>query len=128
MTMNDNDHLPGRGAGADRAMNDPGRLDEYEARTREPLDLLAMATLWLVVVPVWDYGHGVKYIVLALRVALSVVYGIDLAIRSALAPATFTMRSPIRSPSPRSSTRRCVCSSAFGWSGRCSGAGTRPGS
>jgi voltage-gated potassium channel len=86
MTMNDNDHLPGRGAGADRAMNDPGRLDEYEARTREPLDLLAMATLWLVVVPVWDYGHGVKYIVLALRVALSVVYGIDLAIRSALAP------------------------------------------
>jgi voltage-gated potassium channel len=86
MTMNDNDRLPGRGAGADRPMNDPGRLAEYEARTREPLDLLALATLWLVVVPVWDYGHGVKYIVLALRIALSVVYGIDLAIRSALAP------------------------------------------
>ena len=86
MTMNDKDHLPGPGAGADRAGNEPGRMAEYEARTREPLDLLALATLWLVVVPVWDYGHGVKYIVLAFRIALSVVYGIDLAIRSALAP------------------------------------------
>jgi voltage-gated potassium channel len=86
MTMNDNDRLPGRGADADRAVNDPDRLAEYEARTREPLDLLALATLWLVVVPVWDYGHGVKYIVLAFRIALSVVYGIDLAIRSAMSP------------------------------------------
>jgi len=86
MAMNDNDRLPGRGAGADRAANDPERLAEYEARTREPLDLLALATLWLVVVPWWDYGHETKYIVIALRFALSVVYGIDLAIRSALAP------------------------------------------
>jgi len=51
MTMNDNDRLPGRADGADRAVNDPGRLAEYEARTRDPLDLLALATLWLVVVP-----------------------------------------------------------------------------
>jgi hypothetical protein len=51
MTMNDNDRPPGRGADADRAVNDPGRLAEYEARTREPLDLLALATLWLVVIP-----------------------------------------------------------------------------
>jgi len=86
MTMNDNDRVPGLGAGADRAVNDPSRLAEYEARTRDPLDLLALATLWLVVVPWWDYGHEVKWVVLACRVALSVVYGIDLAIRSALAP------------------------------------------
>jgi voltage-gated potassium channel len=86
MTMNDNDHQPGRGADADRAVNDPGRLAEYEAKTREPLDLLALATLWLVVVPVWDFGHEVKWIVLAFRIALSVVYGIDLAIRSAMTP------------------------------------------
>jgi voltage-gated potassium channel len=86
MTMNDNDRPPGRGAGADRAGNDPGRLAEYEARTREPLDLLALATLWLVVVPWWDYGHEAQYMALAFRVALSVVYGIDLAIRSALSP------------------------------------------
>jgi voltage-gated potassium channel len=86
MTMNDNDRLPGQGADADGAVNDPERLAEYEARTREPLDLLALATLWLVVVPWWDYGHGAKYVVLAFRIALSVVYGIDLAIRSSLAP------------------------------------------
>src|SRR5262249_40715354 len=86
MTMNDNDRVPGRGAGADRAGNDPSRLAEYEARTREPLDLLALATLWIVVVPWWDYGHEAKWVVLACRVALSIVYRIDLAIRSALAP------------------------------------------
>jgi voltage-gated potassium channel len=86
MTMNDNDHRSGRGADADRARNDPGRLDEYEARTREPLDLLALATLWLVVVPPGDFGHDVLYIVLAFRLALSAVYGIDIAIRSTLAP------------------------------------------
>ena len=86
MTMNDNDRLPGQGADADRAGNDPERLAEYEARTREPLDLLALATLWLVVVPPWDFGHDVTYIVWAFRIALSVVYGIDIAIRSALAP------------------------------------------
>lgn len=86
MTMDDNDRLAGRGVDADGAAYDPGRLAEYEARTREPLDLLALATLWLVVVPWWDYGHEVKYIVLAFRIALSLVYGIDLAIRSSLAP------------------------------------------
>ncbi len=86
MTMNDNNRLPGRGVDADRAVNDPGRLTEYEARTREPLDLLALATLWLVVVPPGDFGHDVTYIVLAFRVALSAVYGTDIAIRSALAP------------------------------------------
>src|SRR5215813_3954857 len=84
--MNDNDRLPGRGADADRAVNDPERLAEYESRTRDPLHLLALTTLWLVVVPWGNYGHGVKDSVLACRVALSVVYGIDLAIRSALAP------------------------------------------
>jgi voltage-gated potassium channel len=85
MTMNDNDHRPGQGAGADRALNEPGRLAEYEARTRVPLDLLALGTLWLVVVPWWDFGHVAEYSVLGFRLALSVVYGIDIAIRSALA-------------------------------------------
>lgn len=85
MTMNDDARQSGR-ADRDRAVEDPERLAEYEARTREPLDLLALATLWLVVVPWWDFGHEVKYIVLAFRIALSVVYGIDLVIRSALAP------------------------------------------
>jgi len=86
MTMNDNDRRPGPGAEAGHAVNDPGRLAEYEARTRGPLDLLALATLWLVVVPAGDFGHGVTGIVIAFRVALSAVFGVDIAIRSALAP------------------------------------------
>src|SRR6516162_7350782 len=86
MTMNDNDRRPGPGAEAGHAVNDPGRLAEYEARTRGPLDLLALATLWLVVVPPGDFGHEVTGIVLAFRVALSAVFGVDITIRSALAP------------------------------------------
>jgi len=40
-------------------------MAEYEARTRDPLDLLALSTLWLVVVPPGDFGHRVTYVVLA---------------------------------------------------------------
>ena len=87
MTMNDNDRRPGPGAEAGHAVNDPGRLAQYEARTRGPLDLLALATLWLVVVPPGDFGHEVAGTVLAFRVALSAVFGVDIAIRSALAPS-----------------------------------------
>jgi voltage-gated potassium channel len=86
MTMSDIDHRPGRGADADLPGNDQDRLAEYEAKSQQPLDLLALATLWLVVVPPGDFGHEVVYVVLAFRVALSAVYGIDIAIRSALAP------------------------------------------
>jgi|SRR5262245_5423413 len=87
MTMTDNDHRPGPGAETDHAANDPGRLAQYEARTRGPLDLLALATLWLVVVPPGDFGHGATHnVVVAFRVALSAVFGVDIAIRSVLAP------------------------------------------
>jgi voltage-gated potassium channel len=86
MTMNDNDRRPGPGTDAGHAVNDPGRLAKYVARTRGPLDLLALATLWLVVVPVGDFAHGETHIVTAFRVALSAVFGVDITIRSALAP------------------------------------------
>jgi voltage-gated potassium channel len=72
----------------DAGLYDPsGRLAAYEARTQGPLDLLALITLWLAVVPPWDFSSAddVRYAVWAVRVGLSVVYGIDLAIRSALA-------------------------------------------
>jgi voltage-gated potassium channel len=84
--MSDIDHRPGWGADADLPGNDQGRLAKYEAKTQQPLDLLALATLWLVVVPPGDFGHELVYVVLAFRVALSAAYGIDIAIRSALAP------------------------------------------
>jgi len=83
--MTDDDSRSGRGP-ADEAASDTGRLAVYENSTREPLDLLALATLWLVVVPPGDFGHNVTHIVLTWRLALSAVYGIDIIIRSALAP------------------------------------------
>jgi voltage-gated potassium channel len=86
MPMTDNDNLPDWDVGPDLAAKDPGRLAGYEASTRQPLDLLALATLWLVVVPPGDFGHDVTGIVLAFRLALSAVYGIDITIRSTLAP------------------------------------------
>ena len=78
----------GKGADADRAADDAGRLAGYEARTEEPLDLLALATLWLVVVLPSEFGAGpaVTDTVYAFRFALSAVYAIDIIIRSALAP------------------------------------------
>jgi voltage-gated potassium channel len=64
---------------------DPGgRLAAYMARTQSPLDLVALLTLWLVVVPPPDFGTGYQ-VVLGARIALSVLYGIDMAIRAALA-------------------------------------------
>jgi voltage-gated potassium channel len=86
MTMTDKDNRPDWDVGPDPAGKDPGRLARYEASTQQPLDLLALATLWLVVVPPGDFGHNVLYIVLAFRVALSAVYAIDITIRSTLAP------------------------------------------
>jgi len=83
--MTDDDSRPGLGP-ADQATSDTGRLAVYEDSTRELLDLLALATLWLVVVPPGDFGHNVTGIVYAFRFALSAVYGIDIVIRSALAP------------------------------------------
>ena len=82
--MSDNDHRSVQGADADGAVPDPGRLAEYEASTRTPLDLLALATLWLVVVPPGDFGHDVSSIVFAFRLTLSAVYGVDIIIRSIL--------------------------------------------
>ncbi len=82
---------PGPGQGADdddSAVNDPsGRLAAYEARTQTPLDLLALATLWIVVVPYTDFStaHDVRSVVLVFQGAVRVVYGIDIAIRSYLA-------------------------------------------
>jgi len=61
------------------------RLDRYRRRTQTPLDVLALVTLWLVVVPPTDLGINTAAAV-AVRVALSGVYALDFAIRIALAP------------------------------------------
>ena len=86
--MNETAQRPGPGADDDSAVDDPdSRLAAYVARTQTPLDLLALATLWIVVVPPGDFSssHDVRVIVLAIQAAVRVVYGIDIAIRGALA-------------------------------------------
>jgi voltage-gated potassium channel len=90
------------GDGSDEAgVNDSaGRLAAYNARTQTPLDLLALATLWIAVVPPSYFGttDDVRDIVLVARICLSVVYGIDLVIRSVLAGgrAHYALRHPLR--------------------------------
>src|SRR6478672_4330794 len=96
--MNDNAQRPGRGAGDASVADGPGgRLAAYEARTEKALDLLALLTLWIVVVPPWDFGHDVEGIVWTIRIAVSVVYGIDLAIRGVLArrPVRYALTHPV---------------------------------
>ena len=101
VAMNDNAQRPGHGADDDSAVDGPGgRLAAYEARTEKALDLLALLTLWIVIVPPWDFGHDVKGSAWKIRIAVSVVYGIDLAIRSILVASGFV------APGPRRAQRR----------------------
>jgi voltage-gated potassium channel len=95
--MNDSAQQPGDGVGGDRGGDDPGgRLAAYQARSETPLDLLSLATLWFVVVPWWYFDHVLGFW-LVLRIALSVVYGIDLAYRGVLAghPARYARAHPL---------------------------------
>jgi voltage-gated potassium channel len=88
VTRKDHAREPGRGAGSDSATDGPERgLATYVARSRTALDVLALTTLWLCVVPPDDFGtaQDTRNIALILRVAVSAVYGIDILIRSALA-------------------------------------------
>ena len=64
-----------------------GRLRTYMAKSQTPLDLLALFTLWIVVVPPSEFGTAghASTIALIVRVSLSVVYGIDVVIRARLA-------------------------------------------
>jgi voltage-gated potassium channel len=98
VAMNDNAQRPGHGADDDSAVDGPGgRLAAYEARTEKALDLLALLTLWIVIVPPWDFGHDVEGIAWTIRIAVSVVYGIDLAIRGVLArrPVRYALTHPL---------------------------------
>jgi voltage-gated potassium channel len=74
--------------GRDPNVEDPnGGLARYLARTQTPLDLLALLTLWIVVVPPGDFGnsHHASTIALAVRISVSVIYAIDMAIRTTFA-------------------------------------------
>lgn len=68
--------------------HDPtGRLGAYVARTQSALDLLALVTLWVVVVPIVDIGgqRDLRIFGLTIRLVLSAIYALDMAIRTVLA-------------------------------------------
>ncbi len=68
--------------------DDPGgRLAAYLARTQTPLDLLALLTLWIVIVPPGDFGSDARTAAVTVRLCLSAVYAVDMAIRTLLAPS-----------------------------------------
>jgi voltage-gated potassium channel len=96
--MNDIAQQPDANPGHDFDAGHPGgRLAAYQERTEVPLDLLALVMLWFVLVPPWHYDQDVRGIWWALRIALSVVYGIDLAIRSVLSerPGRYVRANPL---------------------------------
>jgi voltage-gated potassium channel len=95
--MNDIAQPPGDGAGSDVGGDDRrGRLALYRTRTEVPLDLLALVTLWFVLVPPWYFDH-VQHVWWTLRIALSVVYAIDLTYRGTLAgdPIRYARANPL---------------------------------
>jgi voltage-gated potassium channel len=76
------------GRGGFKPGDDHRRVDAYQRRWRIPLDLLALVTIWLVVVPpgVITSNHVLYVILLVARLGLSAVYAADLTLRAILAP------------------------------------------
>jgi len=68
--------------------DDRSRVDAYQRRWRIPLDMLALLTIWLVVVPprIITANHVLYLLLLGVRVGLSLVYAIDITVRTKRAP------------------------------------------
>ncbi|MGO9029307.1 MAG: potassium channel family protein [Acidimicrobiales bacterium] len=71
-----------------RAGDDRSRVEAYQRRWQMPLDLLAMVTIWFVVVPAGDITNrpAVYLVLVGLRLTLSAVYATDIIVRTCLAP------------------------------------------
>ena len=71
-----------------KAPNTSDRLVAYVKKSQTALDLLALFTLWIVVIPLRQLGAGEDVTIggLVVRIGVSVVYAIDLAVRAHLAP------------------------------------------
>ncbi len=79
--------------------DDRSRVDAYQRRWRLPLDMLALVTVWLIVVPpgVISSNHTVYLILLGARIGISVIYAIDITARARLAPhhLYYVRRNPV---------------------------------
>ena len=71
-----------------RPGDDRSRVEAHQRIWQTPLDLLALVSIWFVVVPasVISPRHGVDVVLLVLRLLLSAVYAVDIIIRVRLAP------------------------------------------
>ena len=76
------------GKGGFKPGDDRSRVEAYQRKWQMPLDLLALVSLWFIVVPpaVISPNHDADAVLLFLRGALSLVYATDIAIRTRLAP------------------------------------------
>jgi len=76
------------GSGGFKPGDDRSRVEAYQAKWQMPLDLLALVSLWFIVVPpsVITAKNDAYWVFLSLRVALSLVYATDITIRTYLAP------------------------------------------
>lgn len=81
----------GRADRLTREQNTSSRLEKYVSRSRGPLDVFALCTLWIIAVPIASFGPGssVTWEGMALRLGVSAVFGVDMVIRSWLAPRSF---------------------------------------
>ncbi len=75
------------------------RVNRWTARTRAPLDILALLTIWLSCVPISTMLHFSSYRIwwVTARLALSVVYAIDIGVRAILSqrPLRYVMDHPL---------------------------------
>ena len=76
------------GTGGFKPGDDRSRVEAYQAKWQMPLDLLALVSLWFIVVPpsVITAQNDAYWVFLSLRIALSLVYATDITIRTHLAP------------------------------------------
>jgi voltage-gated potassium channel len=81
--------------------DDPTRVLAYQDRWQSFFDLLAMVTIWLVVVPAATIARGDTgwySFLLSLRLLLSAAYAVDIGIRTYLAPShLYYLRHNLRS-------------------------------
>ncbi len=75
------------------------RLEAWIDRTQTPLDLLALLTIWVNVLPFTSVSFVADYrgFWVAARLLLSFVYGVDMAVRCVLSrrPVRYAVRNPV---------------------------------
>ncbi len=62
-------------------MTSEPRVEQWEARTRDPLDFIAIGSIWVIIGPFGSFGDTERIGLVILRIGVSAVFGVDYAIR-----------------------------------------------